>query len=78
MYRRFTAIIKREEDMFVAFCPEIDIASQGYTVEEAKKNLEEAISLFLEHASPEEIKNRHRARHPDVYHQAIQTSEGRV
>ena len=71
--------------MFVAFCPEIDIASQGYTVEEVKKNLEEAISLFLEHASPEEINNRHRAGppgnknwHPDVYHQAIQTSEGRV
>ena len=44
--------------MFVALCPELDIASQGYTVEEAKKNLEEAVTLFFECASPEEIKER--------------------
>ncbi len=53
-----TAIIEREEDMYVALCPELDIASHGNTVEEAKRNLEEAIGLFLEHASPEEIKQR--------------------
>jgi len=58
MKHKFTAIIKKEDDMFVALCPELDIASQGYTIEEAKKNLEEAVTLFFEHASPEEIKER--------------------
>ncbi len=53
-----TAIIEKEDDMYVALCPELDMASQGNTVEEAKKNLEEAIGLVLEHASPEEIKQR--------------------
>ncbi len=54
----FTAIIQKEDDMFVALCSELDIASQGYTIEEAKKNLEEAVTLFFEHATPEEIKER--------------------
>ncbi len=58
MKYNFTAIIEKEEDMYVSLCPELDIASQGSTVEEAKKNLEEAISLFFEHASEEEIKER--------------------
>ena len=58
MKYNFTAIIEKEEDMYVSLCPELDIASQGRTVEEAKKNLEEAISLFFEHASEEEIKER--------------------
>ena len=39
-------------------CPELDIASQGYTIEEAKENLKEAVSLFFECASKEEIKER--------------------
>jgi len=55
---RLTAIFRKEEDMYVALCPELDIASQGYTIEEAKRNLKEAISLFLECASPEEIEQR--------------------
>ena len=58
MKYNFTAIIEKEEDMYVSLCPELDIASQGSTVEEAKKNLEEVISLFFEHASEEEIKER--------------------
>ena len=58
MNYKFTAVITKEEDIFVAFCPELDIASQGYTIEEAKKNLKEAISLFFEHASLEEIRER--------------------
>ncbi len=41
-----TAIIEKEDDMYVALCPELDMASQGNTVEEARKNLEEAIGLF--------------------------------
>lgn len=54
----FTAIIEREEDMYVAICPELDIASQGDTVEEARDNLVEAIELFLEVADPSEIEGR--------------------
>jgi predicted RNase H-like HicB family nuclease len=42
----------------VALCPELDIASQGNTVEEAKANLQEVLELFFEHASPREIKDR--------------------
>lgn len=56
--RQFTAVIEREDDLFVAFCPELDIASQGASVEEARLNLIEAIELFFETASPEEIKQR--------------------
>jgi len=55
---KLTAIIHKEEDMYVALCPELDIASQGYTIEEARNNLKEAISLFFECASKEEIKKR--------------------
>ena len=53
--RQFTAFIAREDDAFIALCPELDIASQGSTVEEARMNLVEAIELFLDSASPEEI-----------------------
>jgi len=56
--REFTAVIEREEDGYVSLCPELDIASQGDTVEEARKNLVEAISLFLETADPSEIQRR--------------------
>ena len=56
--RQFTAFIEREDDAFVAHCPELDIASQGATVEEARTNLVEAIELFFETASPEEIRTR--------------------
>ena len=61
---QFTAIIEKEEDMFVAICPELDIASQGYTVEESKSNLKEAIKLFFECANDQEIKDR---LHEEVY-----------
>ena len=56
MTRQFTAIIEREDDGYVALCPELDIASQGNTIEEARANLLEALELFLETASPEEMK----------------------
>ncbi|MGD8338909.1 MAG: type II toxin-antitoxin system HicB family antitoxin [Desulfobacterales bacterium] len=58
MTRKLIAIIEREDDGFVALCPEIDVASQGRTVGEARKNLQEALELFFETASPEEIKDR--------------------
>ena len=58
MPRRFTAIIEREGDLFVALCPELDVASQGATVPEARANLAEAVELFLETASAEEKQRR--------------------
>ena len=56
--RQFTAIIEREDKGYVALCPELDIASQGNTVEEARLNLKEALELFFEAASTEEIRQR--------------------
>jgi predicted RNase H-like HicB family nuclease len=53
--RLFTAIIEREGDGYVSLCPELDIASQGDTVEEARSNLAEALELFFEVANPSEI-----------------------
>lgn len=58
MKRRFTAIIQQEKGGFVALCPELDIASQGETVESARDNLREALELFFECASPAEIQER--------------------
>ena len=48
MKRYLTAILHKEDDMYVALCPELDIVSQGVSVEDAKKNLEEAVELFFE------------------------------
>ena len=48
MTRRLTAIIEREDDGYVALCPEVDVVSQGDTVSEARANLEEALTLFFE------------------------------
>ncbi len=56
--RRLTALIEREGDWYVSLCPELDIASQGRTVEEARTNLAEALGLFFEEASAEEIAER--------------------
>ena len=53
--QQFTAIIKKEENQYVALCPELDIASQGGSVEEARANLIEALELFFESASPKEL-----------------------
>jgi len=58
MRRLLTAIIEREGEWYVALCPELDIASQGPTVEEARDNLREALELFFETASTEEVKQR--------------------
>jgi predicted RNase H-like HicB family nuclease len=58
MKQKLTAIIEREDDMYVALCPELDIASQGDSIESARDNLQEAIELFFETASPGEIKER--------------------
>jgi predicted RNase H-like HicB family nuclease len=56
--QQFTAIIEREGDGYVALCPELDIASQGDSIESAKNNLIEAMQLFFEVADPSEVQNR--------------------
>lgn len=49
MYNEFTAIIERDEDWYIAYCPEIPGANgQGKTKEECLKSLSEAIKLILE------------------------------
>lgn len=58
MKRSFTAVIEHEGDGYVALCPELDIASQGSPIEEARTNLVEAVELFLETASAAEIDER--------------------
>src|SRR5262245_37915875 len=52
---KLPALIEREGDGYVSLCPELDIASQGDTIESARDNLREALELFFETASPEEI-----------------------
>jgi predicted RNase H-like HicB family nuclease len=54
-FKQLPCIIEREGDSYVSLCPQIDIASQGNSVEEARKNLVEAIELFFEMVSPNEI-----------------------
>jgi predicted RNase H-like HicB family nuclease len=56
--QQFTALIEREGDGYVSLCPQLDIASQGTTVEEARNNLVEALELFFEVADPSEIRSR--------------------
>jgi predicted RNase H-like HicB family nuclease len=58
MKHHLTAIINREGGGYVALCPELDIASQGDSIEEARDNLREALELFFECASPAEIELR--------------------
>ncbi len=55
---KLTAIIEREGNGYISLCPEFDIASQGDSIEQARDNLREALELFFECASPEEIKQR--------------------
>lgn len=55
MTYRVSVVIEHEDQWYVAFCPELDIASQGKTIEEARANLKEAIELYLKHADPSEI-----------------------
>ncbi len=49
----FTAIIRKGEKQFVSMCPEVDVVSQSYTIEEALKNLKEAVEVYIEYGFPE-------------------------
>jgi len=73
MQKQLTAIIEREQDGYVSLCPELDIASQGSTIEEARRNLIEALELFFETASPSEIKTR---LHEEVYVTRLEVAIG--
>jgi predicted RNase H-like HicB family nuclease len=70
---RFTAIIEREDDGFVSLCPELDIASQGSSIEEARANLAEALSLFFETADPSEVARRSRS---EIFVTQVEVSVG--
>ncbi len=73
MKKQLTAIIEREGDGYVSLCPEFDIASQGDTIEEARNNLREALELFFETASPNEIQTR---LHEEIYVTQVEVSVG--
>ena len=73
MNKKLTAIIEREGEGFVALCPELDISSQGDTIEEARKNLQEALELFFETASSAEIKTR---LHEEIYVTQVEVAVG--
>jgi predicted RNase H-like HicB family nuclease len=71
--RQFTAIIEREGNSYVSLCPELDIASQGETVEESRKNLIEALELFYETADPSEVESR---LHGEVFVTSLEVAVG--
>jgi len=73
MTRKLTAIIEKEGDGYVALCPDVDVASQGVTVDEARRNLQEALELFFESASPEEVEER---LHSEVYITQVEVALG--
>jgi predicted RNase H-like HicB family nuclease len=73
MKQTLTAIIEREGNGYVALCPELDIASQGDSIEQARNNLREALELFFEGASPEEVKQR---LHGEVYVTQLEVAIG--
>ncbi|MDP2157645.1 MAG: type II toxin-antitoxin system HicB family antitoxin [Nitrospirota bacterium] len=73
MTQRLTAIIEKEGEGYVSLCPELDIASQGDTIEQARDNLKEALELFFETASPEEIKQR---LHGDIFVTQVEVAVG--
>ena len=68
-----TALIEREGDGYVALCPELDVASQGDTIEEARRNLIEALELFFETADPSEVRDRLRS---EVYVTRLEVAVG--
>jgi predicted RNase H-like HicB family nuclease len=71
--QQLTAIIEREGDGYVGLRPEFDIASQGDTIEAARKNLQEAVELFLETADETEIRRR---RHGEVFVTRLEVEVG--
>ena len=73
MRRQLTAIVEREGNGYVALCPEVDVASQGDSVVEARENLQEALTLFFETAPAEEVEGRLRS---EVYVTHVEVAVG--
>ncbi len=73
MTGNLTAIIEKEGDGYIVLCPEVDVASQGATIDEARKNVKEALELFFETASAEEINTR---LHEEVYVTHVEVAIG--
>ena len=73
MLKHLTVIIEKEDDGYVALCPEVDVASQGDSIEEAKANLKEALELFFGTASKKEIEAR---LHNEVYITHVEVAVG--
>jgi len=53
--RSFAVIITEEEDFFIARCPQLDVTSQGRTLQEAQKNIKEAVECYIEAFGVEDI-----------------------
>lgn len=70
---KLTAIIEKEGNGYISLCPELDIASQGDTIEQARDNLREALELFFECASKEEVQHR---LHGEVFVTQIEVAIG--
>jgi predicted RNase H-like HicB family nuclease len=75
MTKTLTVTIWREDDGYVSLCPELDIASQGDTVEEARANLQEAVDLFFEAADASEVAERLK---PEMYVTSMEVNVGEV
>ena len=73
MTRTLTVTIWREGDGYVSLCPELDIASQGDTVEDARANLQEAVDLFFEAADASEVAERLK---PEMYVTSMEVNVG--
>lgn len=71
--QQFTAIIEREGNGYVSLCPELDIASQGNSIEEARNNLIEALELFFETADNSEVQRR---LHTEVFVTRVEVKIG--
>ena len=75
MIKTITATIWREDDSYVSLCSELDIASQGETIEEARSNLREAVELFFETAHPNEISTR---LNREIYISPLEVEVGQI
>jgi predicted RNase H-like HicB family nuclease len=71
--KQLTGIIEREGSGYVALCPELDIASQGDNIEQARQNLIEALELFFETADPSEVQAR---LHDEVFVTRLEVAVG--
>ena len=64
--KHFSAIVEKEDDWYVSLCPELDVASQGKTIEEAIANLKEAVELFLEDRGAKYLESKQEPSAPFV------------